>query len=372
MVRRFIILVVAVALTLILSAHVEATKRHLVGKVTGSKEGLALAATPRCGLPNKPPCPTPTPTPTPTATPTVTPTATPAPSATPLFNGDTFTVQQQANFPQGGEGPLPPYQWSSGWTPEAGFVKHSNSDPSVLGATVVPDPGGLFRQVVKLNADEQNIGCYSSTNCFTRMEVRGPEIFGPGMDRWIIAEMWIPTDQPTMPAASSGSDPWWSIVPNVYGAPYGGSSYANMQISRNLAGTGNDIVLRRRTGARIWRVPATEGVWHILAIHEYFSTDATQGFREIWYSQRDATGNPTGPLTRQTFSDGTQRLYYATLESGVNWDGSTRNFPELKNYHTARMFGTRRYTPLYFARHRVYDAATVPVTQIDPFYTGLK
>ena len=108
-----------------------------------------------------------------------------------------------------------------------------------------------------------------------------------------------------------------------------------------------------------------------------FSTSASQGLSEVWYSQRDASGKVLMPLTRQTVSNAsigiapTQRRYYATLDPAHNWDGHSLSSADLKNNHIANMWPGRTYTPLYFARFRVYDGA-VPVQEIDPYYTGLK
>ena len=67
----------------------------------------------------------------------------------------------------------------------------------------------------------------------------------------------------------------------------------------------------------------------------------------------------------------TARRYYATLDPAHNWDGVALNHPDIKNYHSANMWPGHTFTPLYFARFRVYDGA-VPAAQIDPYYTGLK
>lgn len=280
-----------------------------------------------------------------------------AQAATPLWNGDTFTLQR-ATVSTGGEGTLPPYQWSSAWLAGQGFLKHSNTDPTVLGATVVEDPSPLTRQVIKLNADEsKNNGTY------TRMEIRGKAQFGPGMDRWVISEVFIPTTTPTMSATG-----WWTIL-SIYGPPYGGASPNSFGMNRNATGTGNDITWKTPDGRILWRAPATKGVWHILARKIKFSTSATDGYSEIWYSQRDAAGNVTKPLTRQTITTPTgattQTYHYVTLEPGTNWDGSSLNTADVKDYHSV-MPGFTGFTPLYFAGYRVYDGA-MPVSEIDPY-----
>lgn len=288
--------------------------------------------------------------------------------ATALWTGDTFTINRSLTAcSTGGEcSPLSPYQWSSAWMQGKGFVRHSNTDPTAHGATVVQD-GVLDRQIIKLNADERvnNIGLIS--NPYTRMEIRGKAQFGPGMVRWVIGEVFIPASTPTMPKASN----WWTIM-SIFGPPYGGAGPSTFSLSRNLAGTGNDLTWKTPTGAVMWRTPALTGVWHILARKIKFSTSASDGYSEVWYSRRDTTGRPIGPLARQTVKPpnltARQRYYYQTLGRN-NWDGKSLNHADVKNYHSAGMWPGRTFTALYFAGYRVYDGA-VPVEQIDPYALG--
>jgi hypothetical protein len=279
--------------------------------------------------------------------------------AQPLWNGDTFSIKR-GGVSHGGAGALPPYQWSSASSSSNGwFQPHSNTDPDVMGATVVDDPAGLPRKVIKLNADERR----SYDDDYVRMEVRGKPLFGPGMDRWWIAEVYVPPGTPTLPTRSA----WWTIL-SISGPPYAGPAPSSFQINRNSTGSGNDLTWRLGDGTLRWRTPATPG-WHVVARHIYFSTDATQGYSEVWHSRRGPGGKPTGPLTRQRLTNGSTRWHYATLGPST-WDGTGLDHPDLKNYHLANIFPRRTYVPLYFARHRVYDGAT-PVEQIDPYYTGM-
>ena len=285
--------------------------------------------------------------------------------ATPLWNGDTFTIDP-TGFSHGGAGALPSYQWSSASGPAGGYFQpHSNTDPNVHGATRVPDPAGINRTVIKLNADERK-----SNGSYVRVEIRGKAQFGPGMDRWVTTEVFVPNDTPTITTSSK----FWTIQ-SIFGAPYSGSSPDSFSMRRNGAGTGNDFTWCLPDGTPIWRTPATKGVWHIIARHIVFSTSASQGYSEVWHSERNAAGTPTTPMTRGTISGGgiapTARRYYATLDPAHNWDGVTLNHPDIKNYHSANMWPGHTFTPLYFARFRVYDGA-VPAAQIDPYYTGLK
>ncbi len=285
----------------------------------------------------------------------------PVRAAQPLWNGDVFRIER-SGVAHGGSGALPPYEWSSASSSAGGwFQSHSNTDPQVMGATVVDDPAGLSRKVIKINVDERRT--YDTD--YVRMDVRGKALFGPGMDRWWIAEVYVPPDIPTLPTEAA----WWTVL-SISGPPYNGPAPNSFQINRNPAGTGNAFTWRMANGSLAWHTPATPG-WHVIARHIYFSTDATKGYSEVWHSQRGNDGKPTGPLTKQELANGSTRWYYKTLDPNITCDGTGLNQPELKNYHMANIFPDRTYTPLYFARHRVYDG-TIPVEHIDPYHTGLR
>jgi hypothetical protein len=290
-------------------------------------------------------------------------------NATPLWDGDVFSVVRPNEE-------LPPYLFSSAAGPSGGWAQpHSNTDPNVQGVTVVGDPLGLHssarpdrvRRVLKLTADER-----LSFDGYVRTQIRSPALLGAGQDRWVVVEVFIPRGTPTM---SGRPGAFWTIL-SIFGPPYRGSGPDSFHLRRNRAGTGNEIAWDLPDGAPIWHVPATQGVWHIIARHIHLDPDPAKGFSEVWYSQRARNGMPLGPLTRQRLGgvDGvprTRRRYYSSLDPAHNWDGSTANSVNLVNYHRAGMWPGRRYTSLYFARHRVYDGATPPA-EIDPYYTGLR
>jgi hypothetical protein len=289
-------------------------------------------------------------------------------AAQPLWSGDTFRIRSTATD-------LPPYLFSSASGPHAGWLQpHSNTNPDVDGVSVVDDPAGLtssgpphgIRKVIKVTTDEQR----AFAGRYVRTELRGPELFRPGDDRWVIAELYIPRDTPVMPEDRHA---FWTVL-SIFGSPYAGSSPNAFHLARNRAGTGNDIVWELPNGIPIWRTPATRGVWHVLARRIEFSSDPLKGHSEIWYSESRPDGSLKTPLARQLVGgDGgvplTYRRHYATLDPAHNWNG-TANHPDLKNYHTANMWPDKEFLSLYFARHRVYDGA-VPVEQIDPYSTGL-
>lgn len=298
----------------------------------------------------------------------------PVQRARPIWNGDSFHIEAAATG-RGGEGPLPPYRFSSASGPNGGwFQPHSDSDPAVHGVAMVDDPTGLasstsgndVRRVIKITTDERR----SYPGRYVRAELQGPPLLGPGDYRWVIAEIYLPKDTPTLPASSS----WWTLL-SIYGPPFASAGPNSIHMARDPSGRGNDLTWPLPWGAAIWRRPATLGVWHIIARRIKFSSDPGRGFSEIWYSRRNAAGKPIRPLTRQTLRAAgeapTKRRYYRTLDPTINWDGHSRNHPDLKNYHAAELWPDRTLTSVFFARHRVYDGTT-PVRRIDPYYTGLR
>jgi hypothetical protein len=321
-----------------------------------------------------------------TATNTVTPAASGGSvTATPLWNGDTFTVVAPSTS-WGGEGTLTPWYRSSAWnsslTGDSGLTSghriHSNTDPAVHGSVVVDDPTGLVsvgaptgngsvRKVIKNRNVE---GTYASS--YSRMDTRSPILFNNGDLRWIVSEFYVPSTFPTFPT----SFPFWNIL-EIFGEPYAGTAPQSLFLRRNSGGTGNNIVWSGGSDIGdvvLWSTPLDKAVWHILVRKIQFSTDAAVGYIDTYYSKRASGGTPTTALTLQTLTQqsgvtlangGTRRMM-KTLNPAINGSGS--NHLELKNYHWAGMVTAPQDT--YWARTRVYDGAT-PITQIDPFTTGL-
>lgn len=309
----------------------------------------------------------------------------PGSGAVPLFLGDTWTLTPQASYPQGGEGPLPPYQYSSAWnssrTPK--YVVHSNSNPAAHGVTIANDPlghissrTGITRKVVQ----SRNIESYAGGGNYSRCDLRTPLIYQDGYERWIYSEILVPSDFPTFPS-SLPSNFWWNFREDIYGSPYGGTAPSSLFIKRNLAGTGNDMCWQvgndvpSSIGQPIWRRAFTKGRWHCIARRVKISTSAAVGWSELYASERDpTTGVPTGAMTLQTLIpvagitlvNSNTRRNYAALVSSIN--GTGNNHSENKNYHMQGYLADNLVT--YCANFRVYDGAAT-LAEIDPFVTGL-
>ena len=127
-------------------------------------------------------------------------------------------------------------------------------------------------------------------------------------------------------------------------------------------------------GIPIWRTPATPGVWHILARHIHFDSDARKGFSEVWYAKRGLDGTTRQRLIRQVIGgDGgvplTRRRYYATSDPLHNWNGTPNHPGPHELSHGQYVARSALEFSLYFARHRVYDGAN-PVQQLTRITTA--
>ena len=94
--------------------------------------------------------------------------------------------------------------------------------------------------MIKLNADESK-----SNGTYVRVEIRGKAQFGPGMDRWVTSEVFVPNDTPTIPSSSR----FWTIE-SIFGPVLGVGARASFHLKRNIAGTGNTRPDRCRPEAR--------------------------------------------------------------------------------------------------------------------------
>ncbi|MGH3337333.1 MAG: hypothetical protein ACRDPL_00695, partial [Propionibacteriaceae bacterium] len=124
-------------------------------------------------------------------------------SARPIWNGDRFQLRPGRTI-GGGQGRVPPYRFSSASGPGGGwFQPHTDSDPAAHGVALVDDPTGMesstakneVRRVIKITTDERR----SYAGRYVRVDLQGPPILGPGDDRWVIAEIYLPKSTPVLP-----------------------------------------------------------------------------------------------------------------------------------------------------------------------------
>lgn len=163
-----------------------------------------------------------------------------------------------------------------------------------------------------------------------RVQLVGPfGMFSKGIEYYVSFSTYFPTG---FPIINSG----FFQIAEVYGAPYGGSPTIGIDLEKNDAGNANSIILRRHykdsTGTEQWGYPAiwksqpiVLDTWQDIVLHFKLSDVPSEGFVEIWHNG-----------VKQTFSDGTQRLVYATLYPGVSWvapDGKNQFY--LNQYRSA-------------------------------------
>jgi hypothetical protein len=158
-----------------------------------------------------------------------------------------------------------------------------------------------------------------------RADVETARSFMPGDDDYISIPMLIPT---TMPAVDT--DTAWFELAEVYGQPYDGSPAVSVSLSDwGQNGVNHFMMDQDATNgyARAWTGPAAnDGKWHTITFHVNFETNNT-GSVQIYFD---------GQL--QTLANGTTTLHEATLDPGVNWDGTHGNFLNLQSYRSPGSF----------------------------------
>lgn len=177
---------------------------------------------------------------------------------------------------------------------------------------VVPDPLGSGQKVLEFAINDSDLHTYSGSPN-PRGDVETAKKWKPGDDVFIAIRPLVPL---AVPAASKG----WLQIAEVYGPPYGGSPTIGIDLAYS---GGNRFCLARDSSHGYdepWVGPLLDGKWHTIVLHVKFALDNT-GFVELWYDG-----------VQQKFNNGATKLNYATLRSGLNWDGNTGNFLDINQY----------------------------------------
>jgi hypothetical protein len=189
--------------------------------------------------------------------------------------------------------------------------------------TVVPDPMGGTQSVLKFavaNGDMPYAG-----DLDPRADVETAPTFKPGDDDYFAVRVLVPT---TMPAVNT--DNAWFELAEVYGKPYGGSPPISLNLSDYGENGVNHFMMNQDATngyARAWTGPAAnDGQWHTIIYHVNFETNDT-GSVQIYFD---------GQL--QTLTNGTTTLHEATLDPGVNWDGTDGDFLDIQSYRSPGSF----------------------------------
>jgi hypothetical protein len=189
--------------------------------------------------------------------------------------------------------------------------------------SVVPDPLGGGQSVLKFSVANGDLPYAGDVD--PRADVETAPSFVPGDDDYIAVRVMVPT---TMPAVDTNSS--WFQLAEVYGKPYGGSPPVSVALSDfDESGVNHFEMDQDATNgyARAWTGPASDdGQWHTIIFHVNFETNNT-GSVQIYFD---------GQL--QTLTNGTTTLHEATLDPGINWDGTDGNFLDLQSYRNPGSF----------------------------------
>jgi hypothetical protein len=139
-----------------------------------------------------------------------------------------------------------------------------------------------------------------------RAQVEKAGLFAEGAERWIGHSTFFPANFPSI-----GTSHWLIFSSYGFRAPYDGSAPGKFRVR---SGTSDVIEYGRdeRTNHdAIWRSAITKGAWTDLVVHIKFSTNSSVGFVEIYKNG-----------VKQTMTNGSTRVYYATLKPTQTGAGS--------------------------------------------------
>ena len=278
---------------------------------------------------------------------------------TPSFDGTVWGPPTPGTYTRGTSGPqVAPWKEAdaNSATSSFGGSFHLGQDVGDT-AQVVSDPTGLPRSVTKLTTDPAS----ATTSTALRMQLTGQNTLANGDEVWLLNEFYVPADFPVIPPDPDG----WLTLTSVYGNPGQGSGPNGIEL-HNVSGQNRlGWQLNHSPWTWLWNGPAlTPGRWHVLVRHMKMSPDPAVGYMELYYAERGQ------PLQPQTLAGGATRRYYATLESGVNWDGSTPNSTRISLYHKLPMAGWTGRHSLYEVHRFWRNAGVTSAAQVDPYFTG--
>lgn len=203
-----------------------------------------------------------------------------------------------------------------------GSVQACKGPSPTAGVTLVNSPvhpGYSFSSA--FNVSDQSI----TANCpqlgssgHPNANIQSPGIFYPGDNYYVGFSTLFPSTFPSNICTPYVSGCWMQIM-EIYGAPYGGSSPVAFDV------WGNKLELWTHYGT-IWTAPTNivKGAWQDLVVHVNFSTNPSVGYVELWWN-----GHP------QVFNNGSTRYYEATLQVGVNTNGTSPDRLYLDQYRGA-------------------------------------
>lgn len=203
--------------------------------------------------------------------------------------------------------------------------------------SIVDDPIlGPARKVARLEVHDTDL--LPTAN--PRAQLEPPYTLNEGAEAWLGFGLLLPDDFP-LPYPQAG----WNGFVQVYGPPFAGSPPWGLTVG---AGS-SQFKIGRNSAPIAWRYTAERNRWFDFALHTRLSSDPTRGFLELWL-------NTGAGWEQQTFTDGSRRLIFATLD-GTN-NGGANTF-DLSNY---RQVGVLDVLTVYFAGHRIGRS----LAEVDP------
>jgi hypothetical protein len=180
--------------------------------------------------------------------------------------------------------------------------------------SVVSDPLRASGKSAKFTVtnNDTHTNCAGSPNQNPRAQLVSKPLFKNGDDQYIGFSTFFPSGFPANVPSN------FLQVAEIYGAPFAGGPPLGIDVlgdkmmfaSCYFAADGTTLIYNRPW---ISKTPNHIGTaWENITLHVKFSPDKTVGYVEIWQNG-----------AKQTFIDGTQRYYMATLMPGISWNGST-------------------------------------------------
>ena len=250
------------------------------------------------------------------------PAAAPAPSAPAAAPTTTssFTTTGAASIPglnpsstqSGGPGPSNSLVWNGDLSTNS-FSQYPWLWACPGGVTLTPSVTYKGEPSAKFTVDDTSNSSYCPGHVFTHNPASSlitPNLFGNGDDRYISFATMFPAGFPYITN--------WLQVGEIFGPPYGGSPTIGIDVERNQLGLWRDGTHHFDNP---WHTTVQIGQWMNVTLHVKFSPNPSVGFVELWLNG-----------VQQHFTNGSTRLYYATLLTGDNWNGSTKNVLDLDQY----------------------------------------
>lgn len=200
---------------------------------------------------------------------------------------------------------------------EAGNLSQWSNQSCPTGVTIVSSPVRKGTKSAKFTVADGDTKskCSNVPTDDPRAQLVSDGLFKENDDYYIGFSVFFPTDFPT-------PTDWFQIA-EIYGPPFGGSPSMGIDMVGNRIGLARDETHGYDTPWVMTRDVAKGTAWEDIILHIKFSPNPTVGFVEIWHNG-----------VKQTFKDGSQKLFYATLANGINWSPGGTNSIFINQYRS--------------------------------------